>query len=349
MSGQKNFAISAIRMIATLMIVGCHLAQTYRAEPVSDWLSTGVAMFFCLSACLYANRKISRKEYPVWLARKYCEITVPSVFVAVIATVVIALLTNEKVYIGTAALEAFGLGGFLGFGWKFVQLWFISYILLFYVLLPMLQLVPWERGSTIVLLGRLSVVAVICYGISAVLWFLKWPHLSPVYIICVVAAYALSKRAIQAEWKIEKQVAICAIPVAVGVAVACLLRYGNLPFVAEIPFFQDAQETIYLYVKAALGIELFFALYCPLRRRNLQKLSWLWKQSDRISYPVYLTHCLFIGYSTSIIRLFDKSFFGVMIALTLTMISSYVVYYATAPVLRLIGRMWQRERLLQSR
>lgn len=60
---KKDYAVSSIRMIATILVVVLHIFQQMeRTNPdihiATDWLNLGLVLFFGISGFLYSGRKI---------------------------------------------------------------------------------------------------------------------------------------------------------------------------------------------------------------------------------------------------------------------------------------------------
>lgn len=51
---KKDYSISAIRLLAFIFIVSCHLCQYY-SHPIRSWLNVGVQMFLFISGHLYGG------------------------------------------------------------------------------------------------------------------------------------------------------------------------------------------------------------------------------------------------------------------------------------------------------
>lgn len=85
---KRDYRVSYIRAIATVSVVLLHIVQhfsyTYpKISIFSDWLNLGLVLFFVISAFLYSKRNINRGEYGKWIAHRYAEIAIPSVFTTV--------------------------------------------------------------------------------------------------------------------------------------------------------------------------------------------------------------------------------------------------------------------------
>lgn len=132
----KQGNLSCIRLIAMLMIISCHILQGLHLE-AAFWLNLGVQVFFVLSGYLYSKKKISNaKEFYV---KQYKKIIIPYLVICII----MFILNYCNGY--TTFNKFTTLGGLLGFqGWigsirNMSHTWFVSYILLCYLITPLLE------------------------------------------------------------------------------------------------------------------------------------------------------------------------------------------------------------------
>ena len=58
MNKQRDWTISLIRMISTVLIVTCHFMQYLDLE-LAWWFNVGVQIFFCVSGFLYGKKRIT--------------------------------------------------------------------------------------------------------------------------------------------------------------------------------------------------------------------------------------------------------------------------------------------------
>ena len=139
----KDAKISAIRLICTLAIVVLHIFQQLESDVqnlniATDWLNLGLVMFCCISAFLYSSRNIDNAWK--WYKHRYFEIVLPAFTVGVITVLFFALTGNITISkMGAAILSSLGFQAFLNDSWMFIQLWFLTYLLIFYLTLPLLQ------------------------------------------------------------------------------------------------------------------------------------------------------------------------------------------------------------------
>lgn len=333
----RNVAISLIRMICTLMVVILHIFQQLESQVknlyiVTEWFNLGLVMFFCISAFLYSHRTIT--DAPKWLLHRYTEIAIPSMIVG-IATIVFFLLfgnISASQIIGTLISSA-GLEVYAPNPWMFIQLWFLTYILFFYITVPFIQKINCQKCSEI---KFWSIFVIIVITVQVVLFLLeqlfKIPFLSTGILLRLYLPYFVFKRYDINGNKIKKVMYFFTFFAAVVVLLTCYIRY----FHTFEGVLEQVSELLFVYAQSIAGFVLFFWLYKLFSK--LKDYSTVLKISDRYSYNVYLTHCLFISYNTSLIRTFENKLVGITLALVLTAVSSVMVYYLTQLVKKPLSR-----------
>lgn len=316
----KNYTISAIRMVCTISIVLLHIFQQYRsifpiANIISDWLNLGLVMFFCISAFLYSRRDISQSIN--WLFRRFRDLIVPSFLVGAIV-LVIYFCCGYRRYdrIWDVILSCLGFQVWVKNSWLFMQLWFLSYILFCYLTVPLIQRIQCNNCSNIrfwiLLIGASAGLQIITYTIETIL---NIKLLSAGILLRFYLPYFIFKRYDLCGDSLRRIMRILSATSLVAVCVTCLCRYTNIVYLPE-----SIKELMFIYTQTLTGIVVFYWLYhgvsCIRIPQSLLNIS------DTYSYAVYLTHCLFIGYSTSIIRACNYSAPGVLLALLLTAVAS---------------------------
>jgi peptidoglycan/LPS O-acetylase OafA/YrhL len=313
------------------MVVFIHIVQQLHRYYdgigwISDWFNLGLVMFFVMSAFLYSKRTI-REGKIKWFFHRYLELIIPSLF-AVVAT----LIVYQAIYGGIAPARAFssvlsglGLEAFVSDSWMFIQYWFITYILVCYLTIPLIQKIQFKAMTELKFWSFLIAVTILIQGIlSAVSMVTSIPTLSWGVLLRFYLPYAMYKR-YDAE-TIHKPMTVLTILSLGCIAVVCVIRYlcafdGILASLSELAF---------IYTQTLAGTVLFYWLYQLFSYVKEHKK--LIQITDRYSYPVYLTHCLFIGYSTSVIGRFSNHLIGVLAALGCTAVASVIVLKVTTPM-----------------
>lgn len=332
----KDLRISAIRLLCTMMIVLLHITQQMSQQHpalsvLSDWLNLGLVMFFSISAFLYSQREIT--GVGKWYLHRYIEIIVPSLIVG-LCTILFFFLRSGllSTHITGTLLSCIGLQVFLPDSWMFIQLWFLTYILFFYLSVPLIQKIPC-RNVPAKKFWALLVATFFALQIGTILIerVTGLTLLSAGILLRMYLPYFVFRRYDINGTEIKPVMYCLTLLSGVAIIVTCWIRYSNISFLPP-----SIQELVFIYTQTLAGFVLFYWLYQTLG--SIKKYSLLLRLSDRFSYEIYLTHCLFIGYSTSIIRKFNYRLSGIIIALILTVISSIVLHYLSKPIKSLLSR-----------
>ena len=137
----RDFSISAIRMLATMAIVCSHIAMLHASE-LYFWFNLGVQLFVLISAELFARQNIQRPL--TWLGQRFASILVPYHAYLAIAFLLGRLCGQPPNLCGVVRYLTATQGiGFASASFapqhSLGHLWFITYILLAYVMTPLLQ------------------------------------------------------------------------------------------------------------------------------------------------------------------------------------------------------------------
>lgn len=330
----KNGAISCIRMVSTLMIVLLHILQRISTEKfgvITDWINLSLVMFCCISGFLYSRRTIP--DTGKWYLHRYKEIAIPSMLVGLVTVIVFALMGEMD---GSKAinslLSCLGLQVLVPDSWMFIQLWFLSYLLVFYVTVPIFQKLDIQKMSDLKFWTLIAGATVILQIVFAVLErLLKIPFLSVGILLRFYLPYFVFKRYDIADRGLRKIMYLLTALSVVAIAVICYVRYFM-----QADSLGGLAELMFVYTQSLVGFVLFYWIYTA--SKGIKADNKILRISDKLSYPVYLTHCLFIGYNTSAMYWVDNLFVGIILALVLTVVASVTLYYLTNGIKKLCFR-----------
>lgn len=320
---KRDVQISIIRLICTVAVVSLHIFQQMEklCAPLrifTDWLNLGLVMFFCISAFLYSQKEIA--NVPKWYLHRFSEILIPSALVGVGVLCVFGISGNldaQKLW-GTV-LSCLGLQVYAPNAFMFVHLWYITYLLFFYLTLPLIQKINCKQCSEIcfwaitvtgvLALQGLTVIAEKFTGITLLSAGILLRFYLPYFVF---RRYSISGNEIKLPMGILTALAVPAV------AIVALVRY--MPGIG-IP--DTIAELMFVYTQTLVGFVLFYLLYRMFSRAKSYAAAL--KISDKYSYEVYLTHCLFIGYNTSLIWAASNVTVGIIAALSATAIASFAL------------------------
>lgn len=225
----------------------------------------------------------------------------------------------------------FGLGGFTSETSYFMVLWFITYILFCYCMIPILQKINIEKEKNdIKFIGKLIILLLIVFIILELISFIGLPSLSMAHVSCFIIPYYVSKRFDILSIKFnEANNKLLILILLLNIFIA-LMRYG---FVSILP--PAVIELLYLYSHTLLGVSTFYVLINIIDKviSFNNSLVNLVNISDKYSLSIYIVHSVFVGFSTSLISYFGNGIIGIIIALTVTLIISYVLTNISSKIL----------------
>lgn len=139
MVSKRNVSIQLIRAVAMFMIIFDHLLLRIEFPMKSIVLqicNSGVFIFLLISGFLYGNKKI--ENWKRWFVNRIVKICVPMWLFMVIDFIVEALLWNYF-DIKMVLVYAFNLQGIFGVNIAGASLWFLTLIMICYLITPLLQ------------------------------------------------------------------------------------------------------------------------------------------------------------------------------------------------------------------
>ena len=277
----KDYAISAIRLLAMCMIISCHICQ-YFGNELAWWLNCGVQVFLLISGYLYGNR--DHIKIPEFYKRNLPKILIDYYLYVLIISAVYVLIWHYRISATDVFRMLLGLGTEIpGLG----HLWFVSTIVLCYLITPMTFrfIYPTVRKGPILL----TFVAAEAAGAVV-------PGLTGAWINCYIIGMMIGS----AFWKNGgtskpffrskiPAIAACAVFLnGLEIAVKYLLRTELNGIAGRFA------NTFFHYGHIALAMLVFAGMMIALQRLNSGKKLRVLEFSDRISYDVYLVHLVFI-------------------------------------------------------
>lgn len=327
---KRNIRISIIRMICTLAVVVLHITQqleriVYPIRYATDWLNLGLVIFFCISAFLYSQREIT--NVPKWYLHRYLEIAIPSLIVGIVT---VALFCT-KGFLGAdkilgSLLSCIGLQVYAQDSWMFIQLWFITYLLFFYLTVPLVQKIKCKETSAFKFWAIMAVTVMVLQAASVVIETAMGITLLSVGILLrfYLPYFVFKRYDIEGE-EIKPVMYVFTAASIIAIGVACWIRYTpNIGIPVAVA------ELLFVYVQTVAGFTLFYWLYKGFAW--VKTYNTMLRLADKYSYEIYLTHCMFIGYSTSLIWSANNIVAGIVAALAATLGSSVILHYVAAVI-----------------
>ena len=271
-----------------------------------------------------------------WFRHRLVELIVPGEITVVLTVVFYSLLVGKisfgKILISLAS--GLGLEAFLPDGWMFIQLWFLTYIIVCYATVPWIQKIDVKRMRPLAFWGMLGGMTVLLQGTGSLLSLrFGFPSLSWGVLLRFYLAYFVFRRYPIESKTCRKVMTALSVVSAALIAGVSFVRYGIAPAGGGTG---APAELFFIYTQTFAGTVLFYWLFQAFNKARPPEI--ILEISDRYSFPVYLTHCLFIGYSTSVIDKAPGVGSGILLALGCTAIASVILEYLNRLAHRLIKR-----------
>lgn len=286
----KNVGLSCCRVVAAIFIVVCHITKYYTMLPFSDdlgdFFDVGVQMFFILSGYLYGKKNIS--DWKSFYRQRYLKVCLPLQIWAVVLFICSGC-KNGTIYL----LYIFNISGLGSINKNLVpsvaigglgHTWFVTIIILCYMLIPLMQRVcgKYEKQKVLFGLVLLWIIALITPLFETTIYY--FPLFLTAYFIAYYDIYPNQKTYVLGGYWL---LSTLAISLAVG-------RIW-LHLIERIAFFYD---NIYVPISHSLlgaWIVVTICVICKWQKNFAERISrtWLFRWLERLSYSIYITHfCL---------------------------------------------------------
>lgn len=287
------------------LIIACHFAQAY-GYAIAYLLNVGVQIFFLTSGFLYGKIEVTQPSefYKKRLLRLY----VPYILVVAVVLLIQGLIGAWQFNLRDVLIYVCNLQGFISTSVAGLNhLWFLSVLMICYLLVPWLQRFmnykPWLLVGAVV--------------VASLVEFLLVQKMYPIcaWIVLFIAGMVYGK------YESSKM----SLSVLIGAAV---LMTGMLPFFCLEHLVDAGWAHISVWLHCGLAI-LIFALFYYLLSKLISENANLpiLKQIDKISYEVYLVHHPLIMGPLALLTVTPYAGLNIAIILIITTALAYVCMY----------------------
>lgn len=290
----ESACFSICRVVATIAVVLIHIGPNYTQNTIASMIfqigGIAVPIFFVMSGMLVGLKWKSIKGK--WLFKKLKRILVPY-YVVLITVIFVKIVTNNKINLATILVSLLNLQGVTELRYSFDVLgptWFISILMICYLITPLLNKVK----------GRLGIISTVLLAI--LLQLLAAKYCSSVwggymaYILLYLTSFLVFKIWDRNELYVNYyKYLFLSIFTLIGRLISKIFFDGTYIYDGIIaPYFTSiAAFSIVMY---ALG--LFSVRKIIIKNKLILKFL---KFIDFISYEIYLVHYLFIYGTLSLI------------------------------------------------
>lgn len=336
---RESEIITVTRATAMIMIVLCHyLALFNRLNFISQVLNVGVLVFFLISGFLYGQKDINNNKD--WILKQWKKICIPLWCYYIITGLGLAVmgklgfLNGYRVFITLLNLQGF-IGGGIG-NIQIGHLWFISYILLCYLLTPLLQQVRKKVSPKVLCLccGILIVVEIIFIMNISVGGFLVWlPG-----IIIYVGGYFFG-----AFW--NKTIKRKNYIIITFIMIMCMILRVGSKYIVDMGMVGNIMKTCYnnvisIYTHCGLAIWIFLTIYFLGIKfyEVLKAFLGFMKIFERYSYEVYIVHYMFVSGSASVFCWIENIAIATGVFIICVILYSLLLQYISDFVMKKLNR-----------
>ena len=313
---KKDMRIALIRVVAMCSIVLCHIVQEYKSVSfMGQFFNVGVFIFIFMSAFLYGRKEIY--HIGEWLLKRATRLYIP-VYIYMIALLVMQLSVNDVINLKQYGLYVIGVQGFFSAVQGAAHLWFITAIVICYLITPILyKLKAYVQTQRLAQLCTIFVMlmltqVIISYSLGTL------PGRYMCYINLYILGYYLS---FLYECKLNKK-AICWLTFAMAIAV--ILRVVSRKYIDGSIFYSNI---IVLYSQSMLAIWTYLMLY----RLDLvyTKFQGVIIYLDSISFEIYIVHYIFVTGKYSLMHLTRYAIVNILLVIIATCVSALLLHYVS--------------------
>lgn len=303
MAKRNDWSISALRLLSMCSIVACHICQLYGLG-IAWVLNIGVQVFLVISGWLYGMRP-DVVDAGCWYIKRLLRICLPYWLVLIPLLVVDVFFATQVVTVKTVILSIAGVRS--GSVPNAAHLWYISVMLLCYLVTPILS----------VLWRRLGLWPLVLFAF-AFLFFGNCVVAQGIWCVDYVIAFILG-RLVRDGFQEKKALSVTSIVFFWGGCIAFALAECLLGISAYKVLHLLGGPLIFSVFRLLIGCEAF----TPSGRFKLL-LTW----DDSYSYEIYLVHqILILGDFSLAIHFSSMPVIVVLLAIIWSLVAGYVVHH----------------------
>ncbi len=312
---KKDNCISMIRFISLLMIISCHILQGLQNE-FAFWLNIGVQIFFFMSGYLYGKKEI--KDCKHFYQGRLLRILLPNLILVLVMILIDYFVFDIHYSKSFLIANLLGFGGFTGTLKSLSHTWFISYILLCYLITPILQIIFQKENQS-----KKNLFFIILLFILFEVYHVT--NINSAWIGNYILGYYFTKCTKKSNkqtlfFKVIFTLLILILPTSL------ILKYQLISTIPTILL--SYKNLICNWEHVLLGITVFLLLYEITSHINVNsKKNIVLSFSDRYSYFIYLTHQIFILNHMSILHLTKSLVFNIFLIFICSGLSGVILYH----------------------
>lgn len=343
---EKNYAISLIRFVGMVLILGCHtfewigftLNQSRSLGILGNYCAVGVQVFLILSGYLYGSRKVcfdsvSRIQF---ILRNFKKILF-KYYVYMLAVIFpVYYLRSPNLFSLGKVFRALTCSGVVGGGVH--HLWYIPYILFCYLMTPFLY------DLKNYLLREKEDLKKCFFSLILIMFFIEAVGISfqSYFVGAWINSYVLGffLPDIREKMGIRMQTILVFIMIFISVGlnwIKLFVRYNLLPLFQSGLKYELCKYYIN-YSRVFFALAIFCVLLLVGERMLVKDNYTLLNLSDRYSYDIFIVHMIYIKGVLSVLDMTKYYLLNVLLMLFLSVISAVILNSACLLLRNLLKR-----------
>lgn len=315
-SKQESYIISVVRVFSMILILLCHLVQensNFIITQTAQIFNVGVFVFLFISGFLYGNKEI--KNTKKWYLKRAIRILIPLYIFIIFLIIVDTLFKNKAIDIKYYFIYLFNMQGLLGGILGAEHLWFLTALMLCYLVTPLLNKGKKDfesRNKIVYFIILISIHVIITIFVN------RKVGLYLGYLYTYIFAYYFGY-----EWKRNiknKNMTISTIIMVIVLGIRFMAK-----FIMDGSIVYDGIIVIYEQIIFAFWI--FIAIYFVISKLNkgINKKSKIILYFDNLSFYIYIVHIMFIIGPIKLMRFTNNFFIDSIMVLIASYISSVIL------------------------
>lgn len=329
----RDLSIQIIRIMAMLLIIICHFCDYSNNRYISSlgqFFNIGVFIFIFISGYLYGDKKIC--NYKKWLFSRVKKIMIP-VYIFIVFLIFLNSALTETFQYKYLFIYLFNLqyffNGITGGG----HLWFISVILICYLLVPLLNKYKEKVLGYFKYISIFLIILSILIGLVSKVWGLLGFYIYVFYL----GYFIRNKNFVKIKyWKLIVFIILGLVGRIIG---KCLFD--------DTLFYET---TITAITHTIITVSVFIFLYKILMRVRLKNNSIggrIISFFDDLSYYIFIVHYMFIIGPVYLLSLTNNMFVNILLFGVFTLISAYFLKVLTLLFFKINFKNVQKLEILQ--
>lgn len=328
----KDYRLSVIRLTALLLVIMCHtcewlgssLGKGKMVEILGNYCAVGVQIFLILSGFLYGKRENlflenTRCDF-LW---RNCKKILFKYYVYIIIFVLPLTYCLRPGLLNASRLWHVLTCSAMFEGIQ--HLWYIPYILVCYLLTPLLwDIKEYARSRSKVIFCFVFLISIV---LTEILGRAYGSYFVSAWINCYILGFYLPDFLEMCQ---EKKIGYITVFIA-GMSIVLnvysyKVRYIVLPGVADT-FIQEMCNKYINYSRCVLAIAVFLVLYLLVKENRIArgKISRLLDASDKYSYDIYLVHMMYVKGMLSVLDITDYLVVNFILMVVIIIFSAFVL------------------------